>query len=439
MDLSSFVGRAEELAEGLDHLAAARLLTVTGPAGVGKTRTALRLADILRRGFTGGVWRVELSGAADPVAAVAAALQPGTSPSKSRIASVPEHGGRPSASPIASESEPGAPPSASRITAALGARRSLVVLDTCEHLLGEVARLVPALLAGAPGLAVVATSRQPLGLPGERVLELAPLPMPSAMRLFEDRAVAADPAFSLTPAVAPVVAEICGRLDGLPLAIELAATRMRSLSARDLLERLRHRFTVLTGISRTVLPRHRDLRASVQWSHRLCDDEQRKLWALLSALPGAFDLAAAEQACGAELGAERVAPVLASLVERSIVLREPGGRHRMLEAYREIGVEPSGGRWRPAVQEPLRGAGRPLCAGHTGRVARAVTGTLSARELQVAELITEGLSNPMIAARLDIAKRTVDAHVRNILAKGGLTSRTQVAAWVTEHDCRPST
>ncbi|MDP9861802.1 MULTISPECIES: LuxR C-terminal-related transcriptional regulator [Streptosporangium] len=406
VDLSSFVGRAEELAEGLRHLAGARLLTVTGPAGVGKTRTALRLAGTLRRGFAGGVWRAELSGADDPAAVVAGTLAPGGP------LPVPE------------------------LAAALGDRRLLVVLDTCEHLLGQAAELVETLLGEARKTVVVATSRQPLGLAGERVLRLAPLPLPQAVRLFEDRAVAADPGFALTPAVSPVVAEICARLDGLPLAIELAAARMRSLSARDLLERLRHRLTLLTGVSRTALPRHRDLRACVQWSHRLCDDEQRRLWALLAALPGPFDLAAAERACGAEFGTDRVAPVLAGLVERSVVLREPGGRHRMLEAYREVVLSPSGGRWRPAVQEPLRGAGRAPCAHQAGRVAQAVTGTLSARELQVAELITEGLSNPMIAARLDIAKRTVDAHVRNILAKGGLTSRTQVAAWVAENDCQ---
>ncbi|MFF5204657.1 LuxR C-terminal-related transcriptional regulator [Streptosporangium sp. NPDC000396] len=408
VDLSSFVGRTDELAEGLRHLIGTRFLTVTGPGGVGKTRLVLRLADRLRRRFGDGVWRAELSGTADPVAALADALE-------LRGAS-----------------------SASEIASTLRGRRLLVVLDTCEHLLGEVAELVRALLGGAPEIVVVATSRRRLGLPGERVLELAPLPLPSAVRLFEDRAVAADPGFTLTAALSPVVAEICGRLDGLPLAIELAAARMRSMSARDLLERLRHRLTVLTGVSRSVLPRHRDLRASVQWSYRLCDDEQRELWALLSALPGSFDLAGAERACGTAFAAERVAPVLAELVERSVVLREPGGRHRMLEAYREVGLEPSGGRWRPAVQGLLGGAGRPSGTRQAGHQARAVTGALSARELQVAELITEGLSNPEIAARLDIAKRTVDAHVRNILAKGGLVSRTQVASWVAESDPRTS-
>ncbi|MEV4186730.1 LuxR family transcriptional regulator, partial [Streptosporangium canum] len=142
MDLSSFVGRAEELAEGLQHLAGARLLTLTGPAGVGKTRTALRLADTLRRGFTGGVWRVELSGTADPAATVAETLEAGGALSPPEIAS------------------------------ALGDRRLLVVLDTCEHLLGEVTALVEALLGRASRIVVVATSRQPLGLPGERVLGL---------------------------------------------------------------------------------------------------------------------------------------------------------------------------------------------------------------------------------------------------------------------------
>lgn len=409
VDLSSFVGRAEELAEGLRHLGEVRLMTVTGPAGVGKTRTALRLAGRLRRRFGGGLWRAELSGTADPVAALAEAL------------------GLPGAR------------SAPELAARLGDRRMLVVLDTCDHLVGEVAELAATLVRGTPRAVVVVTGRRPLGLPGERLLHLAPLPLTSAVRLFEDRALAVDPGFALTPVTAPVVAEICGRLDGLPLAIELAATLVRSLSARDLLEGLRHRFTLLTGVSRTALPRHRDLRAAVQWSLRLCDAEQRELWTLLSALPGPFDLAGAERAGrAAGFAAERVAPVLAGLVERSIVLREPGGRLRMLEAYREIGLEPSGDRWRPAAQQPLRGTGRIPRPRQAGRGARPVSGALSARELQVAELITEGLSNPEIATRLDIAKRTVDAHVRNILAKGGLASRTQVAAWVAESDYQPS-
>ncbi|MEV7007736.1 LuxR C-terminal-related transcriptional regulator [Streptosporangium sp. NPDC051022] len=408
VDLSSFVGRAEEVAEGLRHLSEARFMTVTGPAGVGKTRTALRLASRLRGRFGGGVWRAELSETGDPAAALAEALElPGSS-------------------------------SAREIASALGDRRPLIVLDTCEHLPGEVAELVETLLGGAPRVVVVATSRMPLGVPGERVLELAPLPLSAAVRLFEDRAMAVDPGFGLTPAVAPLVAEICGRVDGLPLAIELAATLVRSLSVKDLLEGLRHRFTLLTGVSRSALPRHRDLRAAVQWSRELCDDEQRGLWSLLSALPGAFTMADAEAGCGTEFPLERVAPVLAGLVERSIVLREPEGRYRMLEAYRELGFERSSCRWRPAVQQPLRTDGRLPAPRQTGRAARPVGGTLSARELQVAELITEGLSNPEIAARLDIAKRTVDAHVRNILAKGGLASRTQVAAWVAESDYQSS-
>ncbi|MFI7532254.1 LuxR C-terminal-related transcriptional regulator [Streptosporangium sp. NPDC049376] len=408
VDLSSFVGRAEELAEGLRHLTEARIMTVTGPAGVGKTRTALRLAARLRRRFPGGTWRAELSGTADPVTTLAEALElPRTS-------------------------------SAREIGAALRERRPLVVLDTCEHIPGEVAALTEDLLAEAPRAAIVVTGRRPLGLPGERVLQLAPLPLTSAVRLFEDRAMAVDPRFALTPATAPIVAEICGRLDGLPLAIELAATLVRSMLARDLLEELRHRFTLLTGVSRTVLPRHRDLRAAVMWSYDLCDAEQRELWALLSALPGSFGLADARAACRGHLPGERVASVLAKLVEGSVVLREPGERYRMLEAYRRVGLEPSGSPWRPAVQRPLRGGGRLPSPRQPGGTARPA-GTLSARELQVAKLITEGLSNPEIAVRLDIAKRTVDAHVRNILAKGGLASRTQVAAWVAESDYQSST
>ncbi|MFG1752657.1 LuxR C-terminal-related transcriptional regulator [Streptosporangium sandarakinum] len=458
MDLSSFVGRAGELADGARLLAGARLLTVTGPAGVGKTRTALRLAGGLRRLFPGGVWRIELSGTDDPAAAVAATLG--------------RHAPFPARDAVAEDAAPGGPaPAAPRPRD----RRMLVVLDTCEHVLGEAARLAGALVADVPGVTVVATSRRPLGLPGERVLRLSPLPPADAVRLFEDRAVAADPGFALTAAAAPAVAEICDRLDGLPLAVELAAARMRSMSAGDLLEELRHRFTLLGGVSRSVLPRHRDLRAAVQWSHRLCDAEQRTMWPLLAALPGPFGLAGAERACAAALGADRVAPVLAGLVESSVVLREPGDRYRMPEPYRRFGPEhpghsehpgrpeypghlehpghpkrlerpepaehserPAGHRVRPSAPRQPRGVWRPACGAlQPARTRQAVAGTLSARELQVAELITEGLSNPQIAMRLGIAKRTVDAHVRNILAKGGLASRTQVAAWVAESDRPP--
>ncbi|MGV9534402.1 LuxR C-terminal-related transcriptional regulator [Streptosporangium sandarakinum] len=512
MDLSSFVGRAGELTDGARLLAGARLLTVTGPAGVGKTRTALRLAGGLRRLFPGGVWRVELSGTDDPAAAVAA-TRGRHAPFPARDAAPggardvePEAGGGGlrDAAPgtardaVIEDAAPGSPAPAGTVPAAPRPRdrRMLIVLDTCEHVLGEAARLAGALVADVPGVTVVATSRRPLGLPGERVLRLSPLPPADAVRLFEDRAVAADPGFALTAAAAPAVAEICDRLDGLPLAVELAAARMRSMSAGDLLEELRHRFTLLGGVSRSVLPRHRDLRAAVQWSHRLCDAEQRTMWPLLAALPGPFDLADAERACAAALGADRVAPVLAGLVESSVVLREPGDRYRMPEPYRRFGPEhpghsehpgrseypghseysgtlehpghpkrlerlepaehseaaghsgpaepaehserPVGHRVRPSAPRQPRGVWRPACGAlQPARTRQAVAGTLSARELQVAELITEGLSNPQIAMRLGIAKRTVDAHVRNILAKGGLASRTQVAAWVAESDRPP--
>ncbi|MFF0305941.1 LuxR C-terminal-related transcriptional regulator [Streptosporangium sp. NPDC004379] len=484
VDLSSFVGRAGELSDAARLLAGARLLTVTGPAGVGKTRTALRLAGGLRRLFPDGVWRVELSGTGDPAAAVAATLgRHAPFPARDEAREAASSGPREARGSGARDAAPGTVWEAVTVAAATDAiavtedavpggpapagvapaaprprdRRMLLVLDTCEHLLGEAARLAGSLMAGASGVTVVATSRRPLGLPGERVLRLAPLPQADAVRLFEDRAVAADPGFTLTAAAAPVVAEICDRLDGLPLAVELAAARMRSMSAGDLLEELRHRFTLLGGVSRSVLPRHRDLRAAVQWSHRLCDAEQRRMWSMLGTLPGPFDLAAAERACAAALGADRVAPVLAELVESSVVLREPGDRYRMPKLYRRFGPEPpelterpehpahperpehpAGHRARPSAPRQPRGVWRPVCgARQPARTGQAVAGTLSARELQVAELITEGLSNPQIAVRLGIAKRTVDAHVRNILAKGGLASRTQVAAWVAESDRQP--
>jgi DNA-binding CsgD family transcriptional regulator len=294
------------------------------------------------------------------------------------------------------------------------------------------------------------TSRRPLGVPGERLITVPPLPLESSLRLFEDRAAAIDPDFALTPLTIQAVTELCRRLDGLPLAIELAAARLRSLSVVELLDRLDDRFGLLAGVSRTALKRHRGLRAALEWSHELCDPRQRRLWARLSVFPGEFGLREAEAVCaGEELPAHTIGPVLADLVEGSIVIRD-GARHRLLESFRELGAlrlleygEADAVRARhrelPTDEGTWPRTPRPVWEGGPGLLMPGISesplplpisGTLSHRQREVAELITEGLSNPKIAERLMIAKRTVDAHVRNILVKGGLTSRTQVATWM---------
>ncbi|GAA5053083.1 putative ATPase [Thermocatellispora tengchongensis] len=407
-EVTTFVGRAEEVASGVRLLASAHPVTVTGPAGVGKSRLALRIAGTVARRFRDGLWHAELS----PLPSEQAAGD----------------GGRDAvAATVAGIMGLDVPPRARDVARALSDRRALILLDTCDHVPRSAARLVEALLAEAPRVRVLATTRTPLGTAGERVLRLAPLPVTgpanAAVTLFAHRAEAVDPDF----APVPEVAEICRRLDGLPLAIELAAARMRSLSARDLLARLDDGFALLAHPGEAPLPRHRDLRAAIAWSHDLCDEPQRALWEALAALPGPFDTRTATGLAG------EAAALLPSLVERSIVLADPGtGGYRLPEPYRWYALERRGAAYAPAAGAPHAGMTDPEAG--TPRIAVPVTEALSARELQIAELIAEGRSNPQIAAHLLIAKRTVDAHVRNILAKGALASRTQVAAWIAERD-----
>lgn len=406
VEFTSFVGRDGEVAEGLAGLEAGRLLTVTGPGGVGKTRVATRVAARARRSFPDGVWYAELSTA-------------GPDGLLEHVAAALGHPERRTPEGLAT---------------ALGQARALLVLDTCEHLIGPVPILVETLLRWAPRIKVVATSRQPLGLPGERILTVRPLPEAQGVELFADRAVAADPDLELTPEVRHAAAGICASLDGLPLAIELAAGCLRTLSPQDLRERLNERHPALAEGSTNALPRQRDLRALVEWSHALCGAEQRALWAALSVTAGSVELEVAES-IGAEAGLPkvRVARVLGDLVDASIVLREPAG-YRMLRPFRDLGLEllEDGARSRLAARYGRRGP-RPSPRARERREQEQAV--LSPRERQVAQLIAEGLTNQEIATRLVISKRTVDAHVRNILTKGHLSSRTHVAAWVASSGC----
>jgi len=324
-DFTDFVGRRRELSQIAALLEAGRLVTVVGPGGVGKTRLSLVAASQAAGNYPDGVWIVEQSGLRDPL------LLPNTVAS---VLGLPEQDVR-SALDVVLEY--------------LREKRLLLILDTCEHLLDACADLIQAILPEAPGVTVLATSRQPLDTLGEQNFAVQPLPVPAsdavavdrgdAVELFALRAAAAVPGFAVTPKNAADVVHICRRLDGIPLAIELAAVQLRSLSLSELASRLDHRFTVLTGGRPGALERHQTLRTAIEWSYGLCSVPERRLWTRLSVFAGTFSLAAAEEVCAeVELEKPDVVNALIELVDKSVVLRE-GARYRMLDTLREFGAE----------------------------------------------------------------------------------------------------
>ncbi|MET7690797.1 LuxR C-terminal-related transcriptional regulator [Streptomyces sp. NPDC005483] len=332
VETTSFVDRRREQAAGRELLTRARLVTLTGPGGVGKTRLAARLAARTERTFPDGVRFVHLAGLRDPELvplAVADAL------------GLHDHSAR--------------PPSEA-LVAHVRDRKVLLVLDNCEHLLHACAHLAAALLHGTTGVRILATSRHRLGLTEENLLDVRPLPAPDpdgdlsaadgypALALFADRAAAVVPGFALTAGNRAAVARLCRRLDGLPLAIELAAVRMRVLGVEQLLERLDDRYRLLTSGSPAALPRHRTLRAAVDWSHELCTGREQLVWARLSVPAGGFDLETAEAVCadGDLVQGADVLEAVAGLVDKSVLFREPGPdgvRYRLLDTLRHYGLE----------------------------------------------------------------------------------------------------
>ncbi|MBE8470319.1 ATP-binding protein [Streptomyces justiciae] len=321
-EANAFIGRGLELAEIAGLLGTSRLVTLTGPGGVGKSRLALRAAHAAKAGFRGGVWLVELSELRDPdllTNAVAQATRLTEQTLRPLLEAVCEH---------------------------LAGAPLLLVLDTCEHVLGECARVVRELLANVPELRVLATSRQALGVPGEQLLTVVPLPLgehDDAVQLFAARAAAAVPSFALTEDNRARVAAVCTRLDGIPLALELAAVRLRGLPLERLLEGLDSRFDLLVSPARPRTARHQTLRTAIGWSHELCTPLERLLWARLSVFAGGWDVEAAEFVChGGPLDPEQVFPLLVSLTEKSIVTRDVEGlvvRYRMLDTVRSFGAE----------------------------------------------------------------------------------------------------
>ena len=325
--LSSFVGRERELAEIGKLLRSTRLLTLTGAGGLGKTRLTLHIAADLLDEFSDGVWFVELAPLSD------ARLVP-----------------QAVASALGATEEVGRPVIEALVKLA-AERRMLLILDNCEHLIDASAELARQLLQAGPHLKILASSREPLRLSGETIYPVPALATPDgtqpitverlaqfeAARLFADRAAAAQPSFRLTAQNAAAVADICRRLDGIPLALELAAAHARSLSIESIAARLGNRFALLVGGDRTALPRQQTLRALIDWSHELLTDRERVLFRRLAVFAGGFALEGAEalRAAGKE-DLPDVYAILSQLVEKSLVeLDVEGGRYRMLETVRQ--------------------------------------------------------------------------------------------------------
>jgi predicted ATPase/DNA-binding CsgD family transcriptional regulator len=331
-DVTSFVGRREDVAEVDRLLTVSRLVTVTGVGGVGKTRLALRVAERRQRAFAHGAWLVELASVGDAELVAHTVIQ---------SLLIGEQSGR---APLAT------------LVDFLANRQLLLVLDNCEHLPQACAELAHALLLTAERLTILATSRQLLGVQGEHVWPLAPLPAPdpdqalpakvserfAAVELFAHRASAALSEFALGADNDRDAARICYRLDGIPLGIELAAVWLRTLSVPQLAARLDNRFDLLTQGNRTVLPRHQTLLATVEWSHELCSAPERLLWARAAVFAGGFDLPAAEAVCaGEELAPEAVFDAVSGLVDKSVLVRDEHAgqvRYRLLETLREYGL-----------------------------------------------------------------------------------------------------
>src|SRR5579864_5425098 len=327
-EATSFVGRRRELAEVRQKLSTARVVSLVGPGGVGKTRLAIRSAGELGRGFRAGAWLVGLAEVRDPTLVVHTVM---------------------AALDLRAQ---GAPDPRPVLLGHLCDKELLLLVDNCEHLLGVVAELVSLIVGVAPGVRILTTSREPLSVAGEHVVPVPPLDLPSAhgaeplgrlrqndaVTLFVERAVAASGSFELTEANRVAVADVCRRLDGLPLALELAAVRTRVLSVEQILERLTDRFSLLVGGDRAALPRHQTLQTAIDWSYDLLADHERVLLRRLCVFAGRFTLQDAEEVCSGDQGHGDALEALSSLVDKSLVVKEDShgtACYRLHETMRE--------------------------------------------------------------------------------------------------------
>ncbi|HEX2374435.1 MAG TPA: BTAD domain-containing putative transcriptional regulator [Actinomycetota bacterium] len=439
--LTSLVGRSEELREVAKLVEQHRLVTVTGPGGAGKTTLAVELARRVGGGYPDGVWLVELAPLRDP-----ALLAEVVGATLGLLEEPPE---------------PGTPPlvPAEELARFLRDKALLLVLDNCEHLVEACAELARRLLQAGPGLRILATSREVLGVGGEVVWPVPPLAVPDpldevaadpagpgedraapevlagydAVRLFVERAAAADPGFALDAASAPAVAELCRRLDGLPLAIELAASRVRALPAPEIAARLEDRFRLLGGGGRASDPRQRTLRATVDWSWELLEEPDRRLWRRLAVFPGGWTVAAAEAVCGGDgLDEGEVLEGLFRLVDRSLIVRGTTPAVPRTPPVVAAGGEPV----RFAMLESLRayGAERLAEAGE----AEAVTARHTAFFLELAEeAATHRTARPWLR-RVRADYDNLRAALDRVMAAGDLDTALRLAGalgwyWSTDH------
>ena len=342
-ELTSFVGRDADAERIGALLAASRLVTLTGPGGSGKTRLAIEAARPLLARAPDGVWLVELAPVSDPAEVPQGVLT---------VLGLREHALIGTAR-IRSPTEQATDPSA-RLAAGLAGKDLLLVLDNCEHLVEGAAALAGRILGDCPGVRILATSREPLGIMGETLWPVPPLALPPAgadtpaalgyasVQLLAERAAAVRPGFAVDAGNVAAVVQTCRALDGMPLAIELAAARLRSMTPEQVAARLDDRFRLLTGGNRTALPRHRTLQAVVDWSWDLLDGAEQALWRRLAVFAGGATAEAAERvAAGGPVAPDRVADLLTALVDKSLLAptgsAEP--RYRMLETIRAYGLD----------------------------------------------------------------------------------------------------
>ncbi|MER6004886.1 BTAD domain-containing putative transcriptional regulator [Nonomuraea angiospora] len=389
--LTSFIGRDDDLTRIGALFTTGRLVTVLGPGGAGKTRLALEAARRHRHEYRDGAWLIDLASVTEP-AKIATAVLAGTGLRGGAMLDARKRVEGNELDVLAGE---------------LGGRESLLLVDNCEHLIDAVAHLVAALLPRCPGLRVLATSREPLAVDGEALVPLAPLALPdpddsveqarraASVRLFTERAAAVRPGFDVDEITLPDIMRVVHGLDGMPLALELAAARLRTLSLPDLADGLSDRFRLLTTGSRTAPPRHRTLRAVIAWSWELLNEHERTVAERISILAGGVTPASATAVCaGTAVPTAEIPELLAALVDRSLLQLAPGtGRYRMLETIREYGA----GR---LTDTGDLGTARDLAAAHfTELMARHDPQLRGAGQLTAMKVISAEYDNTLAALR----------------------------------------